>query len=1110
MPMYEKGSVRAEPRSKQQERMKKIMKKFLSSLLALTMILSLVIVPAQATDNDLTVSGTKAIEVGDTTTLSVSVPTTVKVGEKTYNVKSTDPETTATWTIDSNSTSKVEFVGASSSTNSVTVKGKAAGDATVNVSMTFTYITSEAGATETTATTTLNGSATVNVKSADEAFRKAITSVTLNGHSFNVSNVSNNTLTFKLIGSESVGSVGTTTSNLGTSDTTYGTISYTLNTEKTQLTISGTKASTKQAVSAVFTVSTSTVASPTVTVKANGTAYNSSSSPLTIYAGQKIELTASGYDGNNDATYTWSASNSANSPAGKGDPAVSATWTAPSSASASGDTYTLTCTVTEKGGATTNGVVYVKVLNDPYHSAYANSTREYTIVPSSGTNYCDIDKPVLKGTGVNDITSSDNGYSVKFAVTSGELYVTVDESSGRVTKRSSLTRSGTATIKATITYKSKTYDPLTYTVNISELDSKLNSIVNGDSDSYRQSDIQDKLADAIKKQDSSFRYNNVNTITVVGTPSRVTLKDGKTTLSNGSSVTDGFTIYADEAYIGDASFQLKVNNNYVVTMYLTVDSKGEIKDTVTGTSAGKSVTFTNSDYDYLYIYEGSSFKTEKYDGDWSKTSTAPKGWKPVAQNKDYTVSSSAFDRNGKATLYVVAVDDDIASTGTITVSQKSYDINYNVVAGKSVSFSQKDFEDFLEDYAEDNGNYNPKKDEITFDHAVLTSSIPSAKSEGTLYYGSTEITSSNRSKTEMTDMDKVSFDSVSKPSKDTVTLTFRVYGEIEKPNSRKPDKVNYDVNVVISVVKEDITYTVGIDDTVQMTARDFVNFLQDAKTSYRKAELDYVKFDVSGKNVSSYAYGGLYRSYSTYSTGKLADSTDKFYYEPSRTQYDLADVAYHTTRWAEAGKTVYIPFTVYGTKGEEASGTMAITIAQTMNFIDVKASDFFYEPVKWAVNNKITNGTSSTTFSPYKNCNRAEIVTFLWRAAGTPEPTVTRNPFTDVNSVRDASYYKAILWASQKGITAGSTATTFSPYQECTRSQIVTFLYRYAGKPSGNYTNPFKDVSSVNEASYYNAILWAVGKGITQGTSTTTFSPYASCTRGEAVTFLYRYVNGVK
>ena len=520
---------------------------------------------------------------------------------------------------------------------------------------------------------------------------------------------------------------------------------------------------------------------------------------------------------------------------------------------------------------------------------------------------------------------------------------------------------------------------------------------------------------------------------------------------------------------------------------------------------GKSVTFTNSDYKYLYY---TTSKVTDYTGHFDGTSES--GYTLVKEDKDITITASQFDKNGKVTLYVVGVDKDgVASTGTIIVSQKSYDINYNVVAGKSVTFNQKDFESFLEDYAEDNGNYNPKKDEITFDHATLNS-LPTAKSEGTLYYGGSEVTSTSNRKAEYTDMDKMTFEAVAKPTKDTVTLTFRVYGEIEKPNSRKPDKVNYDVNVVISVVKEDITYTVGIDDTVQLTARDFVNFLQDARTSYRKAELDYVKFDVSGKNVSSYAYGGLYRSYSSYSTGKLADSTDKFYYEPSRTQYDLADVAYHTTRWAEAGKTVYIPFTVYGTKGEEASGTMAITIAQTMNFIDVKASDFFYEPVKWAVNNKITNGTSSTTFSPYKNCNRAEIVTFLWRAAGSPEPTVTRNPFTDVNSVRDASYYKAILWASQKGITAGSTATTFSPYQECTRSQIVTFLYRYAGKPSGYYSNPFKDVSSVNEASYYNAILWAVGKGITQGTSTTTFSPYASCTRGEAVTFLYRYVNGVK
>lgn len=1068
------------------------MKKFLSSLLALTMILSLVIVPANAATTDgasgaITITRSPAsgtIKEGDTVTFSATATVTPSGGTATAATMSD-----VNWSV-----SGTGSTGTPSGNDYVVTVGSAAFTVTCTANLSLTPQGSETPVTVDGASQTTGQ---IAVLSNQEAFEAAAKTVTYRGRTYNVTGTSGN---YTVAIEKFTDDPAFSTDNLKIAVTGYSSATATY--ASNVLTV---KASNEEnAPSVNITVNETSIPGQTLTIDKGNS--------ITLYEGQQVELTAtySRANGNKNVSYAWTSNPDATF---RNDTSAKATFKAPTSVSSDTD-YTVTCTVKEGDTTAKTANITITVKDDPYSPNRNGESSSKTIATNGLTNYCTFSAPILYSStaSTHSISYGTSGFDIAWAVKSGDTFVKTQKQDNGSCKVTALTaaKSGTATITATITYMGKQYPALEYTIDISALDAKLSSIVNGDSDSYRQSDIQDKLADAIKKQDSSFRYNNVNTITVVGTPSRVTLKDGKTTLSNGSSVTDGFTIYADEAYIGDASFQLKVNNNYVVTMYLTVDSKGEIKDTVTGTSAGKSVTFTNSDYDYLYIYEGSSFKTEKYDGDWSKTSTAPKGWKPVAQNKDYTVSSSAFDRNGKATLYVVAVDDDIASTGTITVSQKSYDINYNVVAGKSVTFNQKDFESFLEDYAEDNGNYNPKKDEITFDHAVLTSSIPSAKSEGTLYYGSTEITSSNKSKTDMTDMDKVSFDSVSKPSKDTVTLTFRVYGEIEKPNSRKPDKVNYDVNVVISVVKEDITYTVGIDDTVQLTARDFVNFLQDAKTSYRKSTLDYVKFDVSGKNVSSYAYGGLYRSYSSYSTGKLADSTDKFYYEPSRTQYDLADVAYHTTRWAEAGKTVYIPFTVYGTKNEEASGTMAITIAQTMNFIDVKASDFFYEPVKWAVNNKITNGTSSTTFSPYKNCNRAEIVTFLWRAAGSPEPTVTRNPFTDVNSVRDASYYKAILWASQKGITAGTNATTFSPYQECTRSQIVTFLYRYAGKPSGYYSNPFKDVSSVNEASYYNAILWAVGKGITQGTSTTTFSPYASCTRGEAVTFLYRYVNGVK
>ena len=1079
----------------------KNMKKFLSSLLALTMILSLVIVPAQANNDPTvtgaTVSGKSDLTLNETTEYSVSL-----AGAKAGDVDiSNGTGVTYKWTV----SDALEITGDSANKDTqakVSVKAKSATTASskASVTCTITYTPSEGSSISGSAQKT--GITVTDPQAAFEAAVKQAT-VTFKGRTYSFNNSTSVTIDKFSADSETLSA-----EDLRLNVTGYNSAVITKNGDNWAVKSS----SAADALSVSVTVNYTPVTGQTLSISGTGVTASGDNYAATVYSGQSLKLTASyARTGSKSVGYAWSST-----PAGatlNNTDSQTSTFIAPD---VNANTiYTVTCIAKEGSSESIRKTVTITVKPDPYSPSRNGEDATKTIATNNSAS-CTIAAPVLKSTNDTVYYQSSNtaNFDITWAVKSGSNLINTpaknSNGSATVTAKSSA-KSGTAVVTATITYMGKQYPALDYTVDISALDVKLSSIVNGDSDSYRQSDIQDKLADAIKKQDSSFRYNNVNTITVVGTPSRVTLKDGKTTLSNGSSVTDGFTIYADEAYIGDASFQLKVNNNYVVTMYLTVDSKGEIKDTVTGTSAGKSVTFTNSDYDYLYIYEGStSFKSDMYNGDWSRTSYAPRSWKPVAQNKDYTVSSSAFDRNGKATLYVVAVDDDIASTGTITVSQKSYDINYNVVAGKSVTFNQKDFESFLEDYAEDNGNYNPKKDEITFDHAVLTSSIPSAKSEGTLYYGSTEITSSNRSKTEMTDMDKVSFDTVSKPSKDTVTLTFRVYGEIEKPNSRKPDKVNYDVNVVISVVKEDITYTVGIDDTVQLTARDFVNFLQDAKTSYRKSTLDYVKFDVSGKNVSSYAYGGLYRSYSSYSTGKLADSTDKFYYEPSRTQYDLADVAYHTTRWAEAGKTVYIPFTVYGTKNEEASGTMAITIAQTMNFIDVKASDFFYEPVKWAVNNKITNGTSSTTFSPYKNCNRAEIVTFLWRAAGSPEPTVTRNPFTDVNSVRDASYYKAILWASQKGITAGTNATTFSPYQECTRSQIVTFLYRYAGKPSGYYSNPFKDVSSVNEASYYNAILWAVGKGITQGTSTTTFSPYASCTRGEAVTFLYRYVNGVK
>ena len=185
-----------------------------------------------------------------------------------------------------------------------------------------------------------------------------------------------------------------------------------------------------------------------------------------------------------------------------------------------------------------------------------------------------------------------------------------------------------------------------------------------------------------------------------------------------------------------------------------------------------------------------------------------------------------------------------------------------------------------------------------------------------------------------------------------------------------------------------------------------------------------------------------------------------------------------------------------------------VVIADVENpFKDVAENKYYHDPVLWAYYHdpQITAGTSKTTFSPNDTCTRAQIVTFLWRAAGSPEPTTTNNPFKDVTS--DKYYYRAVLWAVENGITSGTGKTKFSPNDSCTRAQVVTFLWRCEKqvKPKSS-VNPFKDVKG--NAYYYKAVLWAVENGVTSGTSKTKFSPDQACTRGQIVTFLYRYREG--
>ena len=169
-------------------------------------------------------------------------------------------------------------------------------------------------------------------------------------------------------------------------------------------------------------------------------------------------------------------------------------------------------------------------------------------------------------------------------------------------------------------------------------------------------------------------------------------------------------------------------------------------------------------------------------------------------------------------------------------------------------------------------------------------------------------------------------------------------------------------------------------------------------------------------------------------------------------------------------------------------------------FRDVAESAYYYNAVEWAVDKGVTEGTGSGKFSPDRACTRGEIVTFLYRAAGCPAPVSEENPFTDVH--QGDYYYDAVLWAVEQGITQGTSKTTFSPGTTCTRAQAVTFLYRYFASPTTSAALSFTDVPA--SAYYCNAVRWAVSGGITQGTGKNTFRPDKTCTRAEIVTFLYR------
>ena len=215
-----------------------------------------------------------------------------------------------------------------------------------------------------------------------------------------------------------------------------------------------------------------------------------------------------------------------------------------------------------------------------------------------------------------------------------------------------------------------------------------------------------------------------------------------------------------------------------------------------------------------------------------------------------------------------------------------------------------------------------------------------------------------------------------------------------------------------------------------------------------------------------------------------------------------SDTIYLVTVYVSDSDTDQYYYTNYYYKLDDTAVAAAISsggvsVPNTVSkFSDVKETDYFADAVQWAVERNITSGTSKTTFSPNATCSKAQILTFLWHANGSPEPTAATH-FTDVKTAD--YFYKAALWAAEKGLVSGS---TFGANTDCTRAMTVEYMWKAAGSPAPAGKADFDDVPA--NADYAQAVAWAVEKNITSGTGDGNFSPAATCTRGQIVTFLYR------
>lgn len=674
-------------------------------------------------------------------------------------------------------------------------------------------------------------------------------------------------------------------------------------------------------------------------------------------------------------------------------------------------------------------------------------------------------------------------------------------------------KAGTAKVEASISYGGKSY-PIEYTITVekAKLAVKLSEVTNGDKDYWDDDDLEDAVLEALEDAVSSYDTDGSEVTSVKVSANNIA--GGKLYDDDDKAVTptvnlmdeSDFTFEATAGFIGNAVFNITAKidgEDYDGTLTIPVVAED---DDIDATASGEEYSSTQisfelpDDYDYWFIYTGSaSFKNEMYEGSWKKTGTEPTNWDRYADGATCKVNAKYED--GDVKLYVVGLDEDgVASTGKLTVTVDGYDIEYSGATGETITFDQDDFDDLLDEVADDR-NQDGSKAKVEFTNVTFT--VPTEKSEGILYNGSSKITSKS---TKCTDLDKVTFAIADKAKKEVVikfTMNYDYYKDSSK-SSKTAESVSG--RVVVSVVNEDIKYSVPVGGNVVFDASDFKDFFTD---EYRTGTLDYVTFGkLSGSNLTD---GILYATYSQIGYGTIAKTNDKFYYDSNKAaDLDLDDVTFVSSTFAKAGNKIYLPFTAYGTKSsQKVEGCVAITLtaARTMNFTDVTADQWFYNNVKNAYTMGLIEGKTATTFNPNDNMTWAEAVTLAARM----NQLYYNGKVTLSNSTSGNWYSSYESYAISNGIIStylGTKANT-----NISRKDYVDIFYNalpYSAYTARNSVTKIPDLAndSTNAKIYtfYKAGI-LTGYTNTAGKANGAFGPTDNIKRSEVATILIRMMD---